>query len=80
MAQVTEQLFRYLYILYLAIDANFELKGKDCKTTDIDLMLGLGAFVNEDQYQDFVKDNIDQPEVSSHAKLTLSDLDKFISR
>ena len=64
MVRVTEKLFRYLYILYLAIDANFKLKGKDCKITDIDLTLGLGAFVDENQYQDFIKDYVDQPEVS----------------
>jgi hypothetical protein len=64
MARVTENLFRYLYILYLAIDANFKLKGKDRKITDIDLALGLGAFVDENQYQDFIKDYVDQPEVS----------------
>lgn len=54
----------FLYILYLAIDANFKLKGKDCKITDIDLMPGLGAFVNEAPYQDFIKNYVDQPEVS----------------
>jgi len=80
MARITEKLFRYLYILYLAIDANFKLKGKDRKITNIDLTLGLGAFVNEGQYQDFIKDYVDQPEVSLHVKLTLSDLDNFISR
>jgi len=80
MARVTGKMFRYLYILYLAIDANFKLKGKDRKITDIDLALGLSAFVNENQYQDFVKDYVDQPEVSSHAKLTLSNIDEFISR
>ena len=72
-------MFRYLYILYLAIDANFKLKGKDRKITDIDLTPGLGAFVNENQYQEFIKDYVDQPEVSSLAKLTLSDLNKLIS-
>ena len=64
MVRVTEKLFRYLYILYLAIDVNFKLKGKDHKITDIDLTLGLGAFVDENQYQDFIKDYVDQPEVS----------------
>ena len=64
MVRVTEKLFRYLYILYLAIDANFKLKGKDHKITDIDLTLGLGAFIDENQYQDFIKDYVDQPEVS----------------
>ena len=64
MVRVTEKLFRYLYILYLATNANFKLKGKDRKITDIDLTLGLGAFVDENQYQDFIKDYVDQPEVS----------------
>ena len=79
-ARVTGKMFRYLYILYLAIGANFKLKGKDRKITDIDLTPGLGAFVNENQYQEFIKDYVDQPEVSSLAKLTLSDLNKLISR
>jgi hypothetical protein len=53
-----------LYILYLAIDANFKLKGKDRKITDIELALGLGVFVNETQYQEFLKAYVDEPEVN----------------
>jgi hypothetical protein len=53
-----------LYILYLAIDANFKLKGKDRKITDMELAPGLGAFVNETQYQEFLKGYVDQPEVN----------------
>ena len=73
--------FRYLYILYLAIDANFKLKGKDRKISDIELASGLGAFVNETQYQDFIKDYIDQPEVKLRFLLLLvSHLNSFMSR
>ncbi|KAI0264560.1 hypothetical protein BGY98DRAFT_901135, partial [Russula aff. rugulosa BPL654] len=31
-------LLLFLYILYIAIDGNFKLKGKECHLTDIELM------------------------------------------
>ena len=55
---------RFLYILYISIDANFKLKGKDQGLEDIKLMLGWGPFVEELAYQDFIVNYVDQPEVS----------------
>ena len=54
---------RFLYILYLAVDANFKLKGKDRKLQDIELMPGGGAFVEESAYQAHICNYIGQPEV-----------------
>ena len=68
-----------MYILYLAIDANFKLKGKDRKITDIELTPGLGAFVNEAPYQGFINNYVDQPEVRGSSARRLMYL-TFISR
>ena len=57
-------LLRFLYILYISIDANFKLKGKDRGLEDIELMLGWGRLVEELAYQDFITNYVDQPEVS----------------
>ena len=54
---------RYLYTLYLAVDANFKLKGKDWKLQDIELMPGQGIFVEESAYQTHIESYHDQPEV-----------------
>ncbi|KAJ3511895.1 hypothetical protein NLJ89_g3832 [Agrocybe chaxingu] len=56
---------QYLYILYLAVDANFKLKGKDRGLTDIELTPGWGAFVHEGQYQAHLNNYVDQPEINS---------------
>lgn len=50
--------------MYLAVDANFKLKGKDRKIKDIELMPGLGVFVNEASYQEHIDNYVEQPEVS----------------
>ena len=57
---------RFLYILYLAVDANFKLKGKNWKLQDIELMPGGGAFVEESAYQAHICNYVDQPEVRCH--------------
>lgn len=57
--------FRFLYILYISVDANFKLKGKDRGLEDVELMPGWGPFVEESAYQDFIANYVDQPEVSS---------------
>ncbi|KAJ2911619.1 hypothetical protein MD484_g8794, partial [Candolleomyces efflorescens] len=44
----------FLYTMFLAVDANFKLKGKDRKLDDIELGSGWGAFVEENQYQEFL--------------------------
>jgi len=43
---------RFLYTLFIAVDANFKLKGKDRGIKDVELMSGLGVFVNEAKYQE----------------------------
>lgn len=56
-------LYRFLYILYLAIDGNFKLKGKERNINDVELMPGLGAFVTETDYKSHIANYVDQPEV-----------------
>jgi len=46
--------------LYLAVDANFKLKGKDHKIQDIELMPGYGVFVEESGYQQHIGNYVDQ--------------------
>jgi hypothetical protein len=55
--------FRYLYILYVSVDANFKLKGKERGLKDIDLLPGWGTYVDEPAYQAFLSNYVDQPEV-----------------
>lgn len=55
---------RFLYTLYIAIDGNFKLKGKQRNLKDVELMPGLGAYVPEKQYQTHIANYVDQPEVS----------------
>ena len=57
--------FSFLYIIYLAVDTNFKLKGKDRGLKDIELMPGMGVFVNEVAYQDHLSSYVEQPEVSA---------------
>ena len=54
---------RFLYTLFLAVDANFKLKGKQRGITDIELMPGQGIFVNETEYQAHLNSYVEQPEV-----------------
>lgn len=62
----------FLYILYISVDANFKLKGKERGLKDIELMPGWGPFVEENTYQDFLKDYVDQPEVSFSLQLSFT--------
>jgi hypothetical protein len=55
---------RFLYILYISIDANFKLKRKDRGLEDVELMPGWGPFVEEAGYQEFISNYVDQPEAS----------------
>jgi len=50
--------------LYIAIDANFKLKGKQRNLKDVELMPGWGAYVPEKEFKDHIANYIDQPEVS----------------
>ncbi|KIJ90500.1 hypothetical protein K443DRAFT_116509 [Laccaria amethystina LaAM-08-1] len=55
----------FLYILYISVDANFKLKGKKRGLKDVELMPGWGPFVEENVYQDFLVDYVDQPEINT---------------
>ncbi|KAI0037791.1 hypothetical protein FA95DRAFT_1585548 [Auriscalpium vulgare] len=59
------------HTLFLAIDANFKLKMKNRKLSDVELSPGWGYFVNTGAYDAFLKDYIDEPEMkhcdSNHA-------------
>jgi len=56
-------LYRFLYILYLSIDGNFKLKGKERNVNDVELMPGLGPYVTETDYKSHIANYVDQPEV-----------------
>jgi hypothetical protein len=57
----------YLYTLYLAVDTNFRLKGKDCKLQELELA-GYGAFVKESAYQSYIHAYVDQLEITLCSK------------
>ena len=63
---LNDVVFRYLYILYISVDANFKLKGKQQGLKDVDLLPGWGIYVDESAYQKFLSDYIDQPEVCAY--------------
>jgi hypothetical protein len=54
---------RFLYTLYIAIDGNFKLKGKERGLQDVELMPGWGAYVPEAEYKSHIANYVDQPEV-----------------
>ena len=55
--------YRYIYTQFLAVNGNFKLRLKDRGITDPELAPGWAYFVEEENYQEFIKDYIDQPEV-----------------
>jgi hypothetical protein len=59
----TDFSIRYLYTLYIAVDGNFKLKGKERHLSDVELMPGWGAYVPEGPYQTHIANYVDQPEV-----------------
>ncbi|KIL68676.1 hypothetical protein M378DRAFT_184632 [Amanita muscaria Koide BX008] len=56
---------RFLYTLFLAVDANFKLKQKSRGILDPELYPGWAYFINEGPYQDFINDYTDQPEINT---------------
>ena len=62
--KLTSQL-RFLYTLYVAIDGNFKLKGKQRNLKDVELMPGWGAFVPEKEYKTHIANHVDEEEVST---------------
>jgi hypothetical protein len=54
---------RFLYTLFIAVDGNFKLKGKERCLQDVELMPGWGAYVPEEEYKAHIANYVDQPEV-----------------
>ena len=55
---------RWLYDLFLAIDANFRLKQKTRGIKDPELGSGLAYFVNNGRFEEHLKSHVDENEVS----------------
>ena len=55
--------YRWLYSLFLAVDANFRLKLKDCKIKDPEIGSGWAYFVENDCYIEHVSRNTNDVEV-----------------
>jgi hypothetical protein len=56
-------LCRFLYTQFLAVDANFKLKGKDRGIKDLDLTPGWASFVDDGRYHEHIAQYVDQSEV-----------------
>jgi hypothetical protein len=61
----TNSCYSWLYMLVVAMDANFRLKSRLRGTVNKEPALGLGLayFVNNGPYSEFLKDYVDQDEV-----------------
>jgi hypothetical protein len=57
--------YRWLYSLFIAIDANFRLKLKTRGIKDPELGSGLAYFVNTEKFEAHLKSRADEEEVSS---------------
>ncbi|PPQ82072.1 hypothetical protein CVT24_009738, partial [Panaeolus cyanescens] len=55
----------FLYTLFVAVDANFKLKGKDRGLDDVELGPGWGAFVEEVEYQAYLSQYEAEPEINT---------------
>ncbi|TFK18461.1 hypothetical protein FA15DRAFT_729809 [Coprinopsis marcescibilis] len=60
-----ELLIEFIYTLFVAIDANFKLKGKERGLQDVELAPGWGAFVEEEGYRTYTGQYIDQAEINT---------------
>lgn len=54
---------RFLYTLFLAIDANFKLKNKDRGIKDFELDPGFGCYVEHSRYESHLANYVEQQEV-----------------
>lgn len=61
----TVRIDRYLYALFVAMDANFRLKHKNRKLPDVDLAPGWAYYVEENGYKEYVKARGGEVEVRS---------------
>lgn len=57
--------FRWLYSLFIAIDANFRLKLKSRNIKDPELGSGLAYFVNSVKFDDHLKTHTQEEDVST---------------
>ncbi|KAH9477654.1 hypothetical protein JR316_0009880 [Psilocybe cubensis] len=55
----------FLYTLFIAVDANFKLKGKERKLGDVDLVPGTGVFVDQAAYCEHIGNYVEQPEMNT---------------
>lgn len=60
---------RWLYTLFLAVDANYRLGLKDKKLRDVWLAAGGAYYVEQTRFLDHVQNYLDQEEVSQSAHL-----------
>ncbi|KIL55653.1 hypothetical protein M378DRAFT_17762 [Amanita muscaria Koide BX008] len=56
---------RFLYTLFLAIDANFKLKQKERGIEDFELGPGWGCYVESSRYKAHVQKYVDESEINS---------------
>ncbi|TFK16934.1 hypothetical protein FA15DRAFT_698625 [Coprinopsis marcescibilis] len=55
----------FLYTLFVAINANFKLKGKEWGIDDVEMAPGWGVFVGESGYQKYIGNYVDQSEINT---------------
>ena len=55
--------YRFLYKLFIAVDANFKLKNKERGIFDLELGPGWAYYVEDNHYQTHLSGYVDQPEV-----------------
>ena len=68
---------RWLYCLFLAIDANFRLKLKARGIKDPEVGSGLAYFVDTAKFQQHLKHHADEQEVGSSVASIENDVDGF---
>lgn len=68
-------MYRWLYCLFLAIDANFRLKLKVRGIKDPELGSGLAYFVNITRFQEHLKNHTNEDEVSLSVSSVYNNID-----
>lgn len=71
--------YRWLYSLFIAMDANFKLKQKTRDIKDPEFGSGLAYFVNVEKFKEHLKRDVNEKEVRVFQLVLFSDRD-FISR
>ena len=64
-AVLIEHQSRFIYALFIAVDANFRLKSKDKAANDLSLGSGIAYFVDNGPYKSYLDEVGPQVEVSS---------------